>query len=98
MCFEELSSYGLGRVELVSECRRRAGGHPLLSLFEAAVLEDLELYRTPRPTCDLLRGKLSACLTVVLGRAITCEEMKCASVEGTAASFTPTLRKKRWKE
>ncbi len=88
VCFEELSSYGLGRVELVS--LNAAAGQAVIRCyrsFEAAVLEDLELYRTPRPTCDLLRGKLSACLTVILGRAITCEEMKCASVEGDCCEF-----------
>lgn len=86
--FEELRNYGLGRVELAS--LDAAAGHAVIRCyhsFEAAVLEDVELYRTPRVTCDLLRGKLSACLTVILGRPITCEEMKCASVEGDCCEF-----------
>ena len=88
VCFEEMKSCGLGRIELVTLDSEI--GHAVIrccNSFEVSAAEGMELYRSPRVSCDLLRGKLSACLTVILGYPIICEEMQCASVEGDYCEF-----------
>jgi predicted hydrocarbon binding protein len=88
VCFEEMKNCGIGRIELVS--LDTSAGHAVIRCyqsFEVAVVEGMELYRTPRVTCDLLRGQLSACLTVILGYPIICEEMQCAALSGEYCEF-----------
>lgn len=88
VCFEEMKNCGIGRIELVS--LDPSAGHAVIRCyqsFEVAAVEDIDLYRTPRVACDLLRGQLSACLTVILGYSIICEEMQCAAVQGEYCEF-----------
>ncbi|MGB4505050.1 MAG: V4R domain-containing protein [Syntrophaceticus sp.] len=88
VCFEEMKSCGFGRIELVS--LETAAGHAVVRCyqsFEVAVVKDIDLYRTPRVACNLLRGMLSACLTEILGHQIICEEMQCAAVKGEYCEF-----------
>ncbi|MGI6404963.1 MAG: hypothetical protein ACOX2E_00470 [Syntrophaceticus sp.] len=88
VCFEEMKNCGIGRIELVS--LDSAAGHAVIRCyrsFEVAVVEGIDLYRTPRVACDLLRGQLSACLSVILRRPIICEEMQCAALDGEYCEF-----------
>lgn len=88
-CFEELKNAGLGKIDLIF--LDPESGRAVIRCdhsFEVAVIQkDLELYRTPRVICDLLRGKLSAYLSIILERPILCEEMKCASMGGAYCEF-----------
>ena len=68
VCFEELKNCGQGRLELVSLDKK--AGHAVIRCyqsFEVDAVKGIKLYRTPRVSCDLLRGELSACLSVILG-------------------------------
>lgn len=88
VCFEEMKSCGMGRIELdlldISSSYAKINCY---KSFEVAVVKGIKLYCTPRVTCDLLRGMLSACLTVIFERPIICEEMQCAAVEGEYCEF-----------
>lgn len=79
--FGEFRNLGLGRPELVSidpeEGRAVIRCH---NSIEVAIAREYPLYRTPRVVCDMLRGKFSAYLSVVLERPIICEELKCAAM------------------
>ncbi|HAA89186.1 MAG: Uncharacterized protein XD63_1108 [Thermoanaerobacterales bacterium 50_218] len=87
--FEELRNDGLGRVELVALDLET--GHAVVrcyNSFEAATVQRYgQLYRTPRVVCDLLRGMLSASLSIILEKPILCEEMKCEALEGEFCEF-----------
>lgn len=88
VCFEEMRHCGMGRIELI--LLDLSAGHAVIRCyqsFEVAAVEDLDIYRTPRVICDLLRGQLSACLTVILGYPIICEEMECAALAGEYCEF-----------
>ena len=88
VCFEEMKNCGIGMIELVS--LDSSAGHAVIRCyqsFEVAAVQGIELYRTPRVNCDLLRGQLSACLSVILKRPIICEEMQCAALDGECCEF-----------
>ncbi|HHW28975.1 MAG TPA: hypothetical protein GXX21_05410 [Syntrophomonadaceae bacterium] len=88
VCFEELKNCGQGRLELVSLDKK--AGHAVIRCyqsFEVDAVKGIKLYRTPRVSCDLLRGELSACLSVILGCQMVCMEMKCAAMEGDYCEF-----------
>ncbi len=88
VCFEELKNCGHGRLELVSLDKK--AGHAVIRCyqsFEVDAAKGIKLYRTPRVSCDLLRGELSACLSVIFGCSMVCMEMKCAAMEGDYCEF-----------
>lgn len=86
--FGEFRNLGLGRAELVS--LDAAMGHAVIrchNSIEVAIAREYSLYRTPRVVCDMLRGKFSAYLSVILERPIICEELKCASMGEECCEF-----------
>lgn len=99
VCFEEMRICGMGRIEPV--LLDAAAGHAVIRCyksFEAEVVKDIELYRTPRVTCNLLRGMLSACLTVALERPVVCEEIQCAAMKGEYCEFHAYPEEEKKKE
>jgi predicted hydrocarbon binding protein len=88
VCFEELKNCGQGKIELIS--LDMEAGHAVIRChqsFEVAAAEGINLYRTPRATCDLLRGELSACLSVITGLTMICVEMQCAVMGSDYCEF-----------
>ncbi len=86
--FGEFRNLGLGSPELVS--LDPAEGHAVIrchNSIEVAIAREYPLYRTPRVVCDMLRGKFSAYLSVVLERPIICEEMRCAAMGEECCEF-----------
>jgi len=86
--FGEFRNVGLGTAELVS--LDPVEGRAVIRCYhsmEATVAQEYPLYRTPRVVCDLIRGKFSAYLSVILERPIICEELKCASMGDDYCEF-----------
>jgi len=91
-CLQELldvlSRSGLGKMELLS--LDPDGKQAVIRCYDSYEVDSsryYSLYRTPRVTCDLIRGRIAAYLTVLFDRNMMCEEMQCKVLTGDWCEF-----------
>jgi predicted hydrocarbon binding protein len=89
LILEELTNLGVGKLELVSfnlpSARVKIRCYD--SFWVDTANEYGHLYRTPQVICDLLRGVLTGCLSVIFEKEIICEEMTCQSMGADYCEF-----------
>ncbi len=89
LLLDELTNLGVGKLELVSfslSCAR-VKIRCYDSFWADTANEYGHLYRTPQVICDMLRGILAACLSVIFEKEIICEEMVCQSMGADCCEF-----------
>jgi len=89
LLLEELTNLGVGKLELVSFSlsRARVKIRCYDSFWADTANEYGHLYRTPQVICDMLRGILAACLSVIFEKEVICEEMICQSMGADYCEF-----------